>query len=345
MIGIITDQHFGLRKSSQIFHDYMEKFYEETFFPTLVKNKVKTLLDLGDTFDNRKTIDFWTLNWAKEKYFDKLADLGITVYSLVGNHTAYYKNTLNINAIDLLLNQYDNVHCIEKPSTVNIEGLDICFIPWICLENESETFDEIENTKAEICMGHLEIKGFEAHPGFVMDHGMSYERFDKFKNVYSGHFHTRSSNGNIRYLGNPYQTYWNDYGDKRGFHLYNTKTRKLKFINNPNHMFEKIFYNDSLENYECLNVEPYKDKFIKLIVEQKDNYCEFDNFIERLYNIGIHELKIIDNTVQEVSPTGDIEIEGTLSFLENYIDILDYPTKDNLKSIVSSIYTEAIQLD
>ena len=110
-------------------------------------------------------------------------------------------------------------------------------------------------------------------------------------------------------------------------------------------MFEKIFYDDSTTNYQTLNVDKYKNKFIKLIVEKKDNYYEFDNLIERLYNIGIHELKIIDNTVQEVSPTGDIEIEGTLSFLENYIDILDYPTKDNLKSIVSSIYTEAIQLD
>tara|TARA_B100001250_G_C19782022_1_gene782273 strand:+ start:875 stop:1912 length:1038 start_codon:yes stop_codon:yes gene_type:complete len=345
MIGIITDQHFGLRKGSQIFHDYMERFYADVFFPNLKKSKIKTLLDLGDTFDNRKNIDFWSLSWAKEKYFDILADMGITVYSLVGNHTAYYKNTLNINTVDLLLNHYDNIHCIEKPSTLNIEGLDICFIPWICMENEGETFEEIDNTKAEICMGHLELKGFEAHPGFVMDHGLSYERFDKFKKVFSGHFHTRSSNGNISYLGNPYQVYWNDYGESRGFHLFNTKTRRLKFIENPYRMFDKIFYDDSVNDYECINVEQYKDKFIKLIVENKDNYCEFDNFIERLYNVGIHELKIIDNTVQQAVATGDIEIEGTLKFLENYIDKLDYQNKDSVKSIVNSIYSESIQLE
>ena len=170
MIGIITDQHFGLRKGSKVFHDYMEEFYNDTFFPTLEKNNVKTLLDLGDTFDNRKQIDFWSLNWAKEKYFDRIADMGIKLYTLVGNHTAYYKNTLNINTVDLLLNHYDNVQCIEKASTLNIEGLDICFVPWICIENEVETYEEISNTKAEICMGHLEFKGFEAHPGFIMDH-------------------------------------------------------------------------------------------------------------------------------------------------------------------------------
>ena len=104
MIGIITDQHFGVRKGSKVFHDYMEEFYNDTFFPTLEKNNIKTLLDLGDTFDNRKQIDFWSLNWAKEKYFDRIADMGIKLYTLVGNHTAYYKNTLNINTVDLLLN-------------------------------------------------------------------------------------------------------------------------------------------------------------------------------------------------------------------------------------------------
>ena len=345
MIAIITDQHFGLRKGSKVFHDYMEEFYNDTFFPTLEKNNIKTLLDLGDTFDNRKQIDFWSLNWAKEKYFDRIADMGIKLYTLVGNHTAYYKNTLNINTVDLLLNHYDNVQCIEKASTLNIEGLDICFVPWICIENEVETYEEIDSTKAEICMGHLEFKGFEAHPGFIMDHGLSIEKFDRFKNVYSGHFHTRSSNGNIRYLGNPYQTYWNDYSETRGFHLYNTKTRRLKFIQNPHYMFEKIFYDDSTTNYQTLNVEKYKNKFIKLIVERKDNYYEFDNLIERLYNIGIHDLKIIDNTVQTVPETGDIEIEGTLTYLEKYIDHLDYHGKDNLKSIVNSIYAESIQLE
>ena len=110
-------------------------------------------------------------------------------------------------------------------------------------------------------------------------------------------------------------------------------------------MFEKIFYDDTTTNYQTVNLQKYKDKFIKLIVEKKENYYEFDNLIERLYNMGIHDLKIIDNTVQFVPETGDIEIEGTLTYLEKYIDHLDYHGKDNLKSIVNSIYSESIQLE
>ena len=34
-IAIITDQHFGARKNSKLFHDYFLKFYNDVFFPTL----------------------------------------------------------------------------------------------------------------------------------------------------------------------------------------------------------------------------------------------------------------------------------------------------------------------
>jgi|TARA_B100000073_G_scaffold46481_1_gene34424 DNA repair exonuclease SbcCD nuclease subunit len=344
-VAIITDQHFGMRKGSQIFHDYMKKFYDEVFFPFLDKNKITTVLDLGDTFDNRKSIDFWSLDWAKKNYYDNLAQRGIKVYTVVGNHTAYYKNTLGINAINLLLQEYDNVQLIERPETINVGGLDICFVPWICVDNETETYQEIANTSANICMGHLELSGFEAHQGYYMDHGMSRDVFSKFKKVFSGHFHHRSHSDNIYYLGNPYQMYWNDFGDVRGFHLFDTQTTKLKFIANPFKMFEKIYYNDSAENPDEIDTNQYKEKFVKLIVEKRTNYYAYDNLIERLYQVGVHDLKIIDNTNEEINPSGDIEIEGTLSFLERYVEEIDYEDKDTLKSIIGSIYTESLQIE
>ena len=344
-VVIITDQHFGMRKGSQDFHDYMRKFYEEVFFPFLDKNKINTVLDLGDTFDNRKSIDFWSLDWAKKNYYDLLSDRGIKVYTVVGNHTAYYKNTLGINAINLLLQEYKNVHLIEKPETLNIGGLDICFIPWICVENETETYDVISNTKANICMGHLELSGFEAHQGYYMDHGMNREVFSKFKKVFTGHFHHRSHSENIYYLGNPYQMYWNDYGDVRGFHLFDTETTKLKFIKNPYNMFAKIYYDDTVVDPDTIDETECNNKYVKLIVEKRTNYYAYDNLVERLYQTGVHDLKIIDNTQEEINPTGDIEVEGTLSFLENYIEEIDYEDKDTLKSIIGSIYSESLQLE
>jgi len=344
-VAIITDQHFGMRKGSQIFHDYMKKFYDEVFFPSLDKNKISVVLDLGDTFDNRKSIDFWSLDWAKENYYSKLAERGITVYTVVGNHTSYYKNTLDLNAVNLLLSEYPNIVQITKPTTIMIGKLPICFIPWICVDNETETFEEIANTKATVAMGHLELSGFEAHVGYMMEHGMSREVFSKFKKVFSGHFHHRSNSDNIYYLGNPYQMYWNDYGDVRGYHLFDTETLKLTFKKNPFTMFSKIFYNDTVEDPDDIDTNHYENQFVKLIVEKRNNYYKYDNLIERLYQSNLHDIKIIDNTQEEINPSGDIEVEGTLSFLERYVEELDYEDKDTLKSIIGSIYSESLQIE
>ena len=108
-VAIITDQHFGCRKNSKLFHDYFLKFYEDVFFPVLYSEGIDTVIDMGDTFDSRKAIDFSALTWAKDNYFDRLRDMGITVHTIVGNHTAYYKNNNDINAVDLLLREYDNI--------------------------------------------------------------------------------------------------------------------------------------------------------------------------------------------------------------------------------------------
>ena len=106
-VAIITDQHFGCRKNSKVFHDYFLKFYNDVFFPTIEKEGITTVIDMGDTFDSRKGIDFAALAWSKVNYFDRLEKLGCTVHTIVGNHTAYYKNTNEVNAIDLLLREYD----------------------------------------------------------------------------------------------------------------------------------------------------------------------------------------------------------------------------------------------
>ena len=50
-LAIITDQHFGARKGADYIHKYFKKFYDNTFFPYLEKNKIDTVVDMGDTFD------------------------------------------------------------------------------------------------------------------------------------------------------------------------------------------------------------------------------------------------------------------------------------------------------
>ena len=145
-IAIITDQHFGCRKNSKHFHDYFLKFYNDVFFPTLEKEGITTIVDMGDTFDSRKGVDFSSLAWAKDNYYDRLEKMGCQIHTIVGNHTAYYKNTNDVNAVDLLLREYENVKIYSEATDIKIDNLNILLVPWINSENEKMTLDAIDKS-------------------------------------------------------------------------------------------------------------------------------------------------------------------------------------------------------
>ena len=343
-VAIITDQHFGCRKNSKIFHDYFLKFYNDVFFPTIEKEGITTVIDMGDTFDSRKGIDFAALAWSKVNYFDRLEKLGCTVHTIVGNHTAYYKNTNEVNAIDLLLREYDNVNIYSETTSIEVGGLSILLVPWINNENEDKTIAMINKTKSTVCMGHLELKGFRIHRGYVMESGTDCNLFNKFERVYSGHYHTRSSQDNIYYLGNPYEIYWNDLEDTRGFHIFDTETLEHTPINNPYRIFYTIYYSD--HDYQTFDTRELEGKIVKLIVRKKTNPKKFEKFVDKLYNSNVHELKIIENfVIQESEDFEAFESEDTLSILNRYIEEAEINLdKSTVQKMIQEIYQEACEL-
>ncbi len=343
-VAIITDQHFGCRKNSKVFHDYFLKFYNDVFFPTIEKEGITTVIDMGDTFDSRKGIDFAALAWSKVNYFDRLEQLGCTVHTIVGNHTAYYKNTNEVNAIDLLLREYDNIHIYSEATEIKVDNLNILLVPWINNENEKNTLKLIEKTSCPVTMGHLELKGFRIHRGYVMESGTDCNLFKKFERVFSGHYHTRSNQDNIYYLGNPYEIYWNDLEDNRGFHLFDTDTLEHTPINNPYRIFYNIYYEDN--DYQTFDTREYEGKIVKLIVRKKTNPKKFEKFVDKLYNSNVHELKIIENfVIQESEDFEAFESEDTLSILNRYIEEAEINLdKSTVQKMIQEIYQEACEL-
>ena len=347
-VAIITDQHFGARNDSIAFLDFFEKFYDNTFFPALDANAIDTVLVLGDTFDRRKYINFYALDRAKKMFFDKLEERGIRVHMLAGNHDTYYKNTNEVNSPDLLLVEYGNIDVISKPETIVIDGTSICMLPWICPENYQESLDHIKNTKAEVCMGHLEIAGFAMYRGMESHDGLAKETFEKFDLVFSGHYHHRSSDKHIHYLGNPYELTWQDYNDPRGFHLFDLDTRELEFICNPYRMFERIEYNDKDQEPVDLDALELEQKYVKLVVVNKNDFYKFDKFIQKLYNKGCHEIKIIEDMseFQDGEIGEEINLEDTLSVLSHYVDSIETDVdKEQIKTYMRTLYTEAVNIE
>jgi len=343
-VALITDQHLDGRKGSIQFWEFFQKFYDNVFFPSLEKYKIKTVIDLGDTFDNRKTIDYNVWSRIRKNYFDRLSEMGIQVHMIVGNHCVYYKNTNEINSPELLLEDYDNITVYTEPTEVEIEGEKILMLPWINTENHDKTMAMIDQTKAHIAMGHLELNGFEVTPGMIHEGGMEPDVFFKFRQVFSGHFHHKSSIGNITYLGNPYQMFWNDYKEVRGFHMYEPKKNTLGFVKNPYEIFKKIYYDDTKPM--DIDVDAFKNTYVKLVVEEKTDFHQFDKLVDDLHNAPVLDLKIIETLVEDDTKDVDINLEvtDTLSLLNEYIDEVEMKvSKTELKSIMRTLYIESCE--
>lgn len=347
-VAIITDQHFGARNDSIAFLDYFEKFYNDIFFPTLTEHNIDTVLVLGDTFDRRKYVNFYALQRAKEMFFNRLANAGITVHMLAGNHDTYFKNTNDVNSPDLLLREYNNINVIDHPATIYIDETPICMMPWICPENYKDSLDTINDTKAEICMGHFEIAGFAMYRGMESHDGLSKETFDKFDMVFSGHYHHKSDDGHIYYVGNPYELTWQDYNDPRGFHLFDLGSRKLEFIRNPFSMFARVEYDDKEQDPIDLDTLDLTGKYVKLVVANKTDYYKFDRFVQKLYNKGCHDIKVVEDMseFQEGEIDESINLEDTLSVLGHYVDSIETDLdKEKIKTYMRSLYTEAVNVE
>ena len=342
-IAIITDTHYGARKGSKHLHDYFEQFYKNVFFPSLEAEGIDTIIHMGDVFDGRKSIDYYSLEWAKRVVFEPMKKY--KVYAITGNHDCYYKNTNIINSPELLLTSYDNWEIYSGAVDINIDGLDILLLPWISVDNHDETVEVIKKSKSKIAMGHLELNGFKATRGHMMEDGMDIALFNKFEQVYSGHFHTRSTDGKIFYLGNPYEMFWNDVNDPRGFHLFDTDTKEKVAINNPYKLFYNIYYEDT--NHKLFNTTQYHNKIVKVIVRKKSNPKEFQKFIDKLYRSGVQDLKIVENFAIVENEEFDVEEdENTISILNRYIDEAEIEfDKGIVKNIFRDLYRQACEVE
>jgi DNA repair exonuclease SbcCD nuclease subunit len=349
-VAIITDQHFGARNDSPHFLDYYEKFYKHTFFPALDNNGIDTVLILGDTFDRRKYVNFYSLKRTKEMFFDELAKRNIKVHMLAGNHDTYFKNTNEVNSVDLLLKEYNNINVIDKPTTISVDDNSICMMPWICAENYDESMEVLSNTDAGVCMGHFEIAGFAMHRGMPSHEGLNRELFRRFDCVFSGHYHHRSSSDNITYLGNPYELTWQDYNDPRGFHLFDLDTHKLDFIVNPNVMFHKVIYDDKEESITEINnkdLTKFAGTYVKIVVLNKTNPYLFDKFMTNLYNVNPIDITIAEDFADLTEGIEDDminEAEDTITIINKFVDGIkeEHIDNDKLKTVLKELYVEAL---
>ena len=350
-IALLTDTHFGARNDNLNFNDYFYQFYEGLFFPYLQQNGIKHCIHLGDLMDRRKYVSYRILKDFRERFIQPFLHLEIDLHILVGNHDIYFRNTNDVNSLQELLGaNYKNIHIYPEAQEVDFGGFPILMMPWINPQNEIYSFGMMDETKADTMMSHLEVVGFEMHGGHFSESGFDKSQFKKFDTIFSGHYHKKSDDGQIYYLGTPYQMTWSDYNCPKGFHVFDTETRQLTRIVNPQKIFEKIYYDDTQENYDTHDVNQYRNKYIKLVVVNKNDLYKFDKFTDKLFKADCHEVKIIEDfTDLDANTVSDDIVENsqdTMTLLGKYIDDLDVNLdKTKLKTDISKLYHEAQDLE
>jgi DNA repair exonuclease SbcCD nuclease subunit len=349
-VALINDTHCGCRNSSDIFLDNAEKFFTDVFFPYLLEHNISHIVHLGDYFDNRKFINFRALSRNRSFFLKKLREYGITMDIIRGNHDTYFKNTGELNSLKELLGHYMNeVNIIHEPTVMEYGSLKMGLVPWIDAENEKQSLDFLSNAKCDIIGGHFDIIGYEMLRGIKCEHGIDRSVFNRFESVYSGHFHTKSTQDNITYLGSQLELNWNDADDKKYFHVLDTETRSLDAIHNPHTLFKRIRYDDTNTDYLHYDLSDIDGRFVKVQVINKSDQYTFDRFIDRVQSRSILELKIAENFNEfmgENVEDQEISVEDTSTLLYTYIDAVDTDlSKDKIKAQMTNLMTEAQTLE
>ena len=357
-IALLCDSHLGSRNDSMLFHEYFKKFYDTVFFPEIEARNITTVVHLGDLFDRRKYINFNLLYESRTGILENPTSKKLDWHVLVGNHDCYHRDSNEVNSVRELCNHYSNWKVYEKPEEVLLGNLRVLFVPWLNPTILADGLETIANSTSKVLMGHLEIAGFHMDQSQVSEHGLNRDIFAKFKQVFSGHFHHKSEEGPIKYLGAPYEMTFADLNDPKGFHIFDTETLELEYIVNPHFMFNRLIYDDREPKVQKKLIKQdltqYKDTFVRVIATHKTNPALYEKWLDKLYkvteNVTITDYYEMQMSADELDDIGKeiklFEIDPTqhqtVNVINKYIDNVGLDIDlDKLKTVMTELYAEA----
>lgn len=355
-VALVTDTHFGISNDSPVHAATIKNFFSKCFFPELKKRGISDIIHLGDVVDVRTKISYPTLQLLKNEYILPVVDGDYRVYQIIGNHDVYYRTSNDVSVADVF-EPYSNFSVYNEVKDVQLkDGTKICMLPWINKNNESSVMEHLKSTDADYVMAHLEIKGALMMKGTVSEHGQEASVFGKFKKVFTGHYHIRSVRDNIVYIGNIAHFNWGDFGEERGFAIWDTVTGDIEYVNSPYSPYKKIYYDDVSNDYSDLSVYDrvdFSDKIIKIVTVNKENPYHFDLFMQYIESKQPYNVSVIENDILKYHVSDDgsevldidrasIDISLTLS---EYIKDFNLSEEQNnrVSNILVGLQKEALQ--
>lgn len=343
-LAIFGDTHFGVSKSSDIYHNYFKKSFD-FYFGVCEDRGVSAIIQTGDLYDHRREVHFNTILKAREYFIGHLLQSNYRVGVIAGNHDCMYKNTNRINSLRSL-HEKDFSIIDQIPQTVTLCGFVIDLFPWINESNIEASLNLASKSDSEYCVGHFEFANFPLYPGNIADHGMDHKLFKRYKKVFSGHYHTRSMGDNVYYVGTPYELTWGDYNDPKGIVILDTETGDIEFVQNPYTLFTRLTY----EEGSAIDENLIRDHYVKIIVGDKPNQKKFDAWLDKIRSYGPHDVKVIESSIAEavasaVSQNTKVDMISTQSVIQSVVEHMDTRLdKGLLMKKITEVYAEAEQL-
>lgn len=346
-VWFISDIHFGIRSNNLDWIEIHKEYFNQFLIPLLKKEKKENdiLFILGDIFDNRQSINVLTQNFAME-IISKLSEI-IPIYSLIGNHDIYYKNTNEVNSVKILSPYITKI--FEEPEIIQINNLKFGVVPWI--ENkskESQIINEISNDGCSYLLSHTEIQNFKFNSFRNIDFGIDASTLPKnIKKIISGHIHIRQDSKNVLFVGSPLALNRGDIGNKKGIYRLDLSDEKFKFYeNNISPVFIQIYYDEFKEMTLETFLKTIKNNFVDIKIPS-----EFASVfpVQRIVDLVIDKSRnirfdIINNDlVKGVDFLSDDNINdkdfNILNLLKEYVIKMDYE-----KSMKKDIFRELKKL-
>jgi len=340
-IALITDQHFGVRKNSEVFLKSHMRFFKEQFIPYLKENNITTIAMLGDLFDNRTHISTKIHSHVFNLFENELREFEI--YVLVGNHDIYYNSKIDVHSLHFL-SKFENVKLIDESQTVQIYDRNVVMVPWLI--DQKKIHQVVKENEGDVMFGHFDIRGFYFNKYKVSDEGISAETFsNKFKKVFSGHFHTRSTRSvgdtEFVYVGSPYQTTRNDIDEERGFIVLDMETLDYEFVNNDVSLkyiklqFPQRFTKEMIQN-NIIDIHiKYDDSYKEAKIEKYLNRIESFNPIVRPSTFILN-----DDTMDSDFDLSDCNISSITNLMRDYVDSLEIDNKEKVYKILIEFYNK-----
>lgn len=311
-IAIFSDLHLGIYGNSQDWHQ-IALDWADWIVGELKKKKIKDIFFLGDFFHNRSEISVQTVHVASE-LISKFKDFNM--FMIVGNHDAYYKNRADIHSLGLLKG-HDNITIIDDNLEIEAFYKKILFVPWN---------SDIPEKKYDYIFGHFEIQSFKMNDYKVCDHGHQAMDFLSWKteNVFSGHFHLRSTKkyneGTIHYVGSTFGQDFNDVGNVTGYHILNLEDDSLEFFENTvSPKFERVY----LSQIKKIKEDDVKGNIVKFIIDKELEDDKIDKLKIYLSKFNPHQLTTEYNVnTKTIGEVDNVDSVDTMEMVDEFVDQL-----------------------